>query len=334
MLKRVRRCIACASAGAALLILGNTAVADSSEPGSFSLLVENDLFYDTDRDYTAGQEMNYTTAPGDTPGGLVDFAHDMPWLLTDQGKVRANYAFGQDIFTPANTAAANPPLNQRPYAGYLYLGLGLLANDDVEFDQLQVQLGVIGPASLARDAQAFVHSIEGIRKPAGWHFQLRDEPTVQINFDRAWRVIPRQSLLGLQFDIEPRFGVAVGNVYDYASAGAMARLGFNLQDDFGPPRMEPTLSGSSFLESEDEVGAYIFVGVDGRAVARNIFLDGNSFENSRSVSKIPFIGDLEMGAALTIDRFRLSFTHVFRTKEYHGQPTSDQFGAVNLTAAL
>jgi hypothetical protein len=258
----------------------------------------------------------------------------MSWLLTDRGKVRANYAFGQDIFTPSDTAAVNPPLNERPYAGYLYLGLGLLANDDTEFDQLQLQLGVVGPTALARDAQAFVHSIEGIRKPAGWHFQLRDEPAVLITFDRAWRVIPRQSLLGLQFDIEPRFGVAVGNVYDYASAGAMARLGFNLQDDFGPPRMEPTLSGSSFLESSDDFGAYIFAGVDGRAVARNIFLDGNSFEDSRSVSKKPFIGDLEMGAALTIDRFRLSFTHVFRTKEYDGQPTSDQFGSVNLTVAL
>jgi hypothetical protein len=331
----VGRCVVGAAVGAAALtVLASPAVANNSEPASFSLLVENDLFYDTDRDYTAGQQLNYTTAPDETPEGLVDLAHDMPWLLTDRGDVRASYSFGQDIFTPSNTAAVNPPLNQRPYAGYLYLGLGLLANDQTEFDQLQMQLGVIGPASLARDAQAFVHSIEGIRKPAGWHFQLRDEPALLITFDRAWRVLPRYSFLGLQFDLEPRLGVAVGNVYDYASAGAMARLGFNLQDDFGPPRMEPTLSGSSFIESNDDFGAYIFAGVDGRALARNIFLDGNSFETSRSVSKIPFIGDLELGAALTIDRFRLSFTHVFRTKEYHGQTTSDQFGSVNLTVAL
>jgi lipid A 3-O-deacylase len=334
MLSRVIRLVVGIAAGAAMATVSSIATADDSDHGSLSLLVENDVFYNTDRDYTAGQQIDYTTAPSETPEALVNLAHDMPWLLTDQGKVRASYALGQDIFTPANTLASDPPLNQRPYAGYLFLGLGLLANDNEEFDEMQLQLGVIGPASLARDAQAFVHSILGQRTPSGWHFQLRDEPALLLTFDRSLRILPRQSFLGLQFDVEPRFGAAVGNVYDYVSAGGMARLGFNLQDDYGPPRMEPTLSGSSFLESDDEFGAYVFAGVDGRAVARNIFLDGNSFEDSRSVSKRPFIGDLELGAAVTVDRFRLSFTHVFRTKEYYGQPTSDQFGSVNLTAAL
>ena len=297
---------------------------------SFSLLVENDVFYNSDRDYTSGVEIAYTTAPDETPDFLVDLAHVMP-LMPDAGEVRASYTFGQEIFTPQNTLLANPLPTQRPYAGYLDLGLGLLAKDDRNLDQLQIDIGVIGPASLGRDSQAFVHSILGERKPAGWHFQLRDEPTLEITYERAFKLIPPQSVLGLLFDIEPHIGAAVGNVYDYANAGAMARFGFNLPDDFGPLRMDPTPPGTNFFEPNGSFSAYVFVGVDGRALARNIFLDGNSFVDSRSVPKKNLVGDLQLGAAIATESWRLSFTHVFRSKEYEGQPSSDQFGAINLT---
>ena len=316
---------------AAAAVAASPACADDKH-GSFNLLVENDIFYDTDRDYTSGVEINYTTAPDETPDGLVDFAHWLP-LMTDQGDVRAGFEFGQDIFTPADTLSVNPPLNQRPYAGYLYVGMMLSTNTDSRLDQFEIQTGVIGPASLARDAQAFVHSILGERKPAGWHFQLRDEPTLELTYQRSYKVFD-PATVGKFFDLEPHIGAAVGNVYDYANVGALARLGFNLNQDFGAPlRMEPALPGSSFTIGDD-FSAYVFAGVDARALARNIFLDGNSFETSRSVSKNPFVTDFQLGAAADWDGFRLSFTHVFRTKEYHGQPSSDQFGAVNLTVRL
>src|SRR5215475_13849857 len=95
-------------AGTLVLAIASVARADDQH-GSLSLLVENDLFYDTDRDYTSGVQINYTTAPDDTPGGLVDFAHWLP-LLTDRGDVRAGFELGQDIFTPADTLSVVPPL--------------------------------------------------------------------------------------------------------------------------------------------------------------------------------------------------------------------------------
>jgi lipid A 3-O-deacylase len=312
--------------------IGHSWAADAPRD-SLSILLENDVFYDTDRDYTNGAELAYTTAPDDTPGGLVDFAHALP-LMPDTGDVRASFSLGQDIFTPASTQLADPPLTERPYAGWLYVGLGLLAKDERNLDQLEIQVGTIGPASLARDSQAFVHSVLGDRKPQGWHFQLRDEPTLQLTYERAFKVIPPQSVLGLLFDLEPHVGAAAGNVYDYVNAGAMVRFGFNLPDDFGPLRMEPTQPGTNSFEPTGGFSAYVFAGIDGRALARNIFLDGNSFESSRSVPKRDFVGDLQLGAAIATENWRLSFTHVFRSKEYRGQPRSDQFGAVNLTFLL
>ena len=180
----------------------------------------------------------------------------------------------------------------------------------------------------------WVHGIVGDRKALGWHFQLRDEPILNLFFERSFKLIPPKSIFGVFFDLEPHAGFALGNAYDYANAGAMARVGFNLPDDFGPPRLEPSLPGSNFFEPNGAFSAYLFAGVDGRAVGRNIFLDGNSFERSASVDKDVFVGDLEIGAALAFERWRLSFTHVFRSKEFKTQASADQFGAINLSFRL
>ncbi|HWD26436.1 MAG TPA: lipid A deacylase LpxR family protein [Rhizomicrobium sp.] len=324
--------VAALLAGTALCGTGPASADDTKDTrsGALSIQFENDIFFNTDQHYTNGVQLNYTTAPQDTPTWLEDFAHDLP-LFEDHGEVRTNYQLGQDIFTPRNTSAAVPNPKDRPYAGYLYVGLGILSKGDNHLDQAELQLGTTGPASLAEDAQNWVHTVIGDQKALGWHFQLRDEPIANLFYERSWKLIPPKSLFGVFFDLEPHAGVAVGNAYDYLNAGAMARVGINLPDDFGPPRLEPSLPGSSFFEPNGAISAYLFAGVDGRVVGRNIFLDGNSFEASPSVEKRLLVGDLQLGAAMQIGGARLSFTHVFRSKEFATQASADQFGSVDLT---
>jgi hypothetical protein len=302
----------------------------SSEKGAFSVLFENDIFFNSDHDYTNGVEFSYTTAPDDTPQWASDLARALPFF-THQGDVRTRYAIGQNIYTPQNLALSNPPATDRPYAGFLYGSMGVVADSGFHLDQLQVTLGVVGPDSLAEESQKWIHSIINDRKPMGWATQLHGEPGLIINYERAIKAIKPQSVLGGVFDIEPHWGGAVGNIYDYINAGAMARFGFNLPKDYGPTRIEPSLPGSDYFEPTAGLGAYVFAGVDGRAVARNLFLDGNSFESSRSVDKLNLVGDVTFGAALVFDSFRLAFTHVIRSREYKTQKSQDQFGAVDLT---
>ncbi len=317
---------------AATVAAASPGMGRAAEPpaGAFSIQFENDIFFDTDRHYTNGVALDYTTAPQDTPRWLVTFAHHLPFFGTT-GDVRTDYQLAQNIFTPSNTHLVVPDPTDRPYAGYLYLGLGLLSNSDTHLDQVQLQLGVVGPASLAEDAQNWAHTVLGDAKALGWHYQLRDEPIANLFYERSWKLIPPRSMFGVFFDFEPHAGFAVGNAYDYVNAGAMLRVGINLPDDFGPPRLEPSLPGSNFFEPNGALSAYVFGGADGRAVGRNIFLDGNSFESSRSVDKRILVGDIQVGAAIQLGGTRLSFTHVFRSKEFDTQPSADQFGAVSLT---
>ncbi len=324
-------------AGAAFLLASSAALADedttadtSHEGGTLSILFENDIFYHTDRDYTNGVLLGWTSAPDASWDFATNTARLLPFFQ-QEGVTRTSYTLGQNIYTPSNLKLFPPDPTDRPYAGFLYFGLGVADETDSQLDQAQLQIGMVGPASLAEESQKFVHRIIHDTIPAGWSFQLHNEPAFVLIDEKSWRAIASGRLLGFSFDIDPHVGAAVGTVYDFVNAGAMARFGLNLPDDYGPLRIEPALPGTDFFEPTGAIGAYLFAGVDGRAIARNIFLDGNTWQNSPHVSKIPYVGDLQLGAALTFRAFRLSFTHVIRTKEFTTQHKADQFGAINLS---
>jgi hypothetical protein len=92
--------------------------------------------------------------------------------------------------------------------------------------------------------------------------------------------------------------------------------------------------GQVFFVPRKDFGWYLFTGAEGRAVARNIFLDGNTFRDSRSVEKKLFVGDLQFGIAFTWSNVRLSYTHVLRTREFKIQDERDDFGALSLSIRL
>lgn len=304
----------------------------AEEKGTFSLVVENDLFQNTDRAYTSGVRASWVTAPQNTPAFAVELARRLP-IFADWGAVRTEYAIQQAIFTPRNTSLYVPDPRDRPYAGWLNASFGLIGETGPILDQLSISLGVVGPASLARESQKLVHDILNESSPNGWKYQLRNEPTIQLAYQRSWRALAAYAFnTDFGLDLTPHAGFTLGNVYTYANAGVTFRIGKDLQQDYGPPRVGPSVPGSNFFEPRSKLGFYLFAGVEGRAVARNIFLDGNTFVDSRSVDKRHFVGDVQAGAALTFDRLRVSYTQVWRSKEFFGQPTPERFGAV--TASL
>lgn len=306
------------------------ASAQEPEQGTFNFVLENDLFTGLDRDYTNGILFSWTSGPDQVPSWVIDAAHLFP-LFPETGKVRASFALGQSMYTPSDITLRDPPAEDRPYAGWLYGAVGLIAETGSRLDQLQLQLGVVGPAALAGETQAFVHSVIGADKPRGWDKQLDNEPGAVLTYQRSWRAFVSGEFLGFSFDATPHIGGALGNVFTYANTGATLRLGWNLPNDYGPPRIEPSLPGSGFFEPREGLGMYVFAGLDGRVVARNIFLDGNTWQDSRSVEKEPLVGDAQVGFAVTLGAARLAYTHVFRTREFESQRGTDKFGAISLS---
>lgn len=249
------------------------------------MVLENDLFYNLDRHYTNGIRVIWIpdrSVP--TPGWAIKLVRLLPWL-PEQGKIRHGYAIGQSMYTPSDITITNPSLQDRPYAGWLYGTIAVGVESGRQLDQLEISVGVVGPASLAKQSQKFVHKIVGSNEPQGWGTQLKNEPGVVVNYQHSWRGIANTTLSGNRMDFTPHVGTVLGNVFTYADMGITVRYGERLPADYGPPRIQPGMSGPGDFSPTSNFGWYIFAGVEGRAVARNIFLDGNTFRDSRSVKK-------------------------------------------------
>ncbi len=319
---------------AALPALGQKA---PEERGTWSFTLENDIIAGTDRDYTNGGLISYVGPANDLPF-FADWAPAQLTWLTDAKKWHITYGAGQNMYTPEDITLDPPDARDRPYAGFLYGSVGLVADErhtDGEPRQLDVialDVGIVGRHSYAKETQKFVHRLIGSQDPKGWDSQLGTEVGVRLLYERSWRASQKWDLpiLPIEGDITPHVGLALGNVETYGSAGVSFRIGEDLGDDYGPPRVRPALSGPGFFRNVDGFSWYVFAGAAGRAVARDLFVEGSTFEDSAGVDLIPFQLDLQAGLAVQVGRLELAFTHVIRSPQHVNQDRWSRFGSINI----
>jgi hypothetical protein len=311
-----------------------TTFVDSS--GCFTFLWENDAFTfaRTDGHYSNGMRLSYVTGE-DRVGGLLASTGRLLRMGSGDGHLRASLAVGQSLFTPEDISNPDPIPDDRPYAAWLYGSLGLVADNRRGVTMLALSLGMVGPSAGGEEAQKWVHDLIGSPEPLGWANQLQDEFTVQFSFWRLWRPLPRPEASAkggrITTEILPHVETELGNVFVSGAGGGTFRIGSNLPADYGPPRIQPAVPGSEFFIPSRGLAWYFFAGVEGRVVLHNLFLDGNTFQESLSVDRNVLVGDVQAGLALTLGRARGAFTYVIRSKEFSTQNRADQFGAVSLS---
>ena len=312
---------------------GASAEESQETPGIFALQVENDLFGSgADRHYTQGMRISWLPPEALIPDWVRDGATLVPGI-DSQDHFTFVFALGQNMYTPAEIETPVPDPSDRPYAGWLYGSVGALAEDSQRnlLHNLELDIGVVGPWSLAEKTQTWWHDLIDTRTPRGWDYQIRNEPGIVLTYEARLRKPLAATAAGFEMDWTPKAGVALGNVFTHAALGAAVRIGQNLDLDYGPPFIRPSLPGAGLVKRRGEWGWYLFAGVEGRAVARNIFLDGNSFVDSAHVDKKPFVGDLQAGLVLTMGWVNLAFTQIFRSEEFNGQDGYDHYGAISLS---
>jgi lipid A 3-O-deacylase len=319
-------CLICA-----LLPVAAAGAEPRSDPHSiWTMQDENDVAVRTDRFYTNGTRIGWTSPTDLLPGFLSELGRTV-W---GEGTQRLSVNLSQLLFTPVDTQINPPNPFDRPYAGVLVGSLALIQDTETTRSVLGLDLGVIGPAAGGKFVQNTFHSF--IRDPAskGWGYQIHNEPFLELMAERTWRVpIPGiGSDGGVRADVLPSLTGVVGNWRVYAQAGVQFRLGQDLEADFGAPRIRPGLSGSDAYIAARPVSWYVFVGVDGQAVAHDVSLDGNSFENSAHVTRQPFVGEVQAGLVVMALGARLSLTHVLQSPEfYHQKRGFFQFDSVALS---
>ncbi|WP_081581632.1 lipid A deacylase LpxR family protein [Pararhodospirillum photometricum] len=319
----------------------------AEDNGRLSVVEENDYFSSGGRDqhYTQGIQLDYLS-PDLGPDGI---ALPMKWIASfspifSDGKTttsrKLDFSLAQKLYTPRDTTLNTPDPRDRPYAGWINAGVSLLKDADQKvLDHLQIQIGLVGPGALGRETQNHYHI--GINSPIshGWSSQLDNEPTFNLYYDRHYR-FSHDLTHALSVEVLPSAGVAVGNVYDYAAMGGRVRVGRNLKVDYGPNRIAPGPTGTAYFNKDNFApdtlfGWYVSVGVEGRAMAHNMFLNGNSFSSGPSVPMRPLVGDLEGSIAIFYsDWAKLSYSHILRSQEFYTHEDPDNFGSFQLSVGL
>ncbi len=310
---------------------------------TFTFYMENDLFENLDRYYTHGTKFSWISRDLSNYREITSIPHWMQGiiekvpLVNDPEQQRSvSLSFGQNIYTPEHKEKKRLIKDDRPYAGVTYLGFGLHSKNTKHMDTLELGFGIVGRHSYAEDIQTKIHEWTDSEVARGWKNQLRDEPILNVYFERKWRLLQLRNSSGLGVDLIPHTGLALGNAFTGANIGGQVRFGWNVPNDFGTYLIRPGSDSSAPLDDTDprffaplhRFGMHVFFAADGKAVAHNILLDGNTFRDSHSVEKEPFVADLIGGVGLIIYRIKITYSYVHKTKEFKTQKDEQTFGAI------
>lgn len=311
-------------------------------PSTQSFYFENDLFNDTDSNYTNGVKFSLISpdlsvhAENDTlPRKVLETIHKLPFIAESGPRFshKAEFSLGQNIYTPANTDRSDLIPDDRPYAGWTYVGLAYhrrarVAEGREFLDSVEIQLGMVGPWSFAEESQTLIHELRSLETAKGWDNQLNNEFGVVIAFERKRLFYPEKDTL-LKPDVILHAGGAVGNVATYLNAGFEFRFGVNIPRNFGVSLIRP--AGSTRFSPGQKPSIYLFAATNGKYVMQDIFLDGNTFSDSHSVDKEPLVADIAVGLSVSYRDLMLTYANVNRTSEFKAQEKDHTFGSLTLS---
>lgn len=291
---------------------------------------ENDLFVGRDRYYTSGFRLQRIAEAREAPDWLASVARRFPGF-NEATALPYAFSINHNIYTPADIEEPEFPPDDRPYAAWLNVSFATGTLQPGGADRIRVGIGMVGPAALGKRVQKGVHRLVGAPRPVGWETQLRNEPTLLLGYDRFRRIINGRRDHGMGHDLSGFGGVTLGNAYTNLSAGGFVRLGYNLADDFGPPRITPAVSGSGYFQPGLDRSWYFFAGAETRAVGRDLFIEGNTFGGRDGLEVERLVGEWFAGFQFSQDRFRVAYTHVWRTREFKNQPSGQDYGSFSIS---
>lgn len=303
--------------------------------GIATLTWENDMFSNSDGQYTNGIGFNYATPLGsrfkeeDTPSLIYWLIKDTNYA-TGSGKRRGvSYGFGQAMFTPEDITQSDLITDDRPYAGLLIWSTTLISFDNLLSDRISFTLGLVGPASFAEDVQKSIHDVTGSDAPLGWEHQLNNEPVFRVEREALFRAFEIEVNSSFGMDFLTFASLGVGTLRSDAEAGISVRIGHSLDQTYPhfssfPVRNPNYLSGKSahwqFFASRAK--SYTF---------NDITLDGNNFTDSHSVDLINDRMFSVLGISMGFQSWSIMLSYQESTRAFKTQSESANYGALSIS---
>ena len=279
----------------------------------FQLQVDNDLLDNTDRFYTNGVRLEYICpAFSSSPANKLMLPYWRP------GTNYYGLALVQNMYTSSKTKVGGILYGDRPYAAYLYLSSFKITNDPVHHlrQSSEIQLGIIGPASLGSTMQTWFHmTVPTNDKPLGWEYQIAND--LLLNYKVSYDL----GLISHPYAEFNLTGTAIaGTVYDEINGGFSFRAGL----------LNPYFSGLGFSRKPvnqrtgmRDLQCYFYAKTSGTLVGYDATLQGGVFNHESvytipadSISRVQFEGSA--GFAFSYGGARLDVEQHVISPEFHG----------------
>lgn len=259
------------------LAIGLPLAATATESGlqGRQFQIENDRFSRVkpdDRWYTNGVRLSWTykTPPAFLP--TVGLKRLSEFLLAGPTSWQPTYSLGQTMYTPQDITRTDPPIGDRPWGAFGYLGFAAHRHDGAWFRVIDFKLGVTGKYALGKDVQTFIHEVVDADTPAGWHHQLRPRIGWQIGYAGIQRLTTAfNNRVALQWGAAAN----VGSLRRYATVGGSVMVG-DLRGDVTPLFIgnEGDFVVQDFDNRDQFTKPFAYLAVAYTGVAYNYFLEG------------------------------------------------------------
>ncbi len=252
----------------------------AEESNWLAVTLDNDILLGNDNGYTNGIYFSWFEVDDQNESSHPDWlTAPLSWSVNVESAKNTLqvYSLGQVMVTPEDITLENPPVNDLPYSGTLLFNSTFITIEASHADAIATVIGIVGPSSGAEETQKWVHDLVGADEPQGWDTQLEDEIIFQFLRGRLWRTWSRPDD---RMDFLVLAEAGLGTLSSFAASAMLYRFGSDLSSTFATPLLINTRSANPAAIN----GAwYFFAGVRFEYVFNAIYVDGNTYRESRSI---------------------------------------------------
>ena len=302
---------------------------------AINIVTENDAYFEpfikSDKYYTGGHYVSYLSPEFAQSwlNKIAGFAH-----LYDRHFTRFAVALKQELYTPNKPRDYDftAPSNDILFGAGLYGSLAIISRTRDFMEQFSLDIGVVGPLAYGKETQNLIHKATKNPIYRGWdapNGTLKNEVLINLHYGLIWRWVFIEDF----FDVLPSVQISLGNALTAANVGIKFRIGYGIKNDFGLQKLR-----SRFAQNiiSDGLKVYVFFGASGSAVARDMFVQGNTSALTRGagvksgVKLNRFLYEIELGAMVGWKYLSFGYVWSNESKRFREQNGHHKYGSLRL----